>query len=66
MCTDSSGPGKGSRATEPGEDHVAVLPVHGDLHGAGSFRGKLHTVDSSALGNGAPPVFSAVLLSTSS
>lgn len=25
---------------EPGEDHVSVLPVHGDLHGPSSVRGK--------------------------
>ena len=44
MCTDSFGPGKGSGTTEPGEDHVAVLPVHGDLHGPGTFRGKLNVL----------------------
>lgn len=26
--------------TEPGEDHVSVLPVHGDIHGPSSVRGK--------------------------
>lgn len=50
MCTDSLGPGTGSGTTEPGEDHVAVLSVHGDLHGPGPFRGKLPGLHSSGPG----------------
>lgn len=26
--------------TEPGEDHVSVLSVHGNVHGPGAVRGK--------------------------
>ena len=59
MCTDSLGPGTGSGTTEPGEDHVAVLSVHGDLHGPRTFCGKLHCLDSSCLGYGVSPVIFA-------
>ena len=27
--------------TEPGEDHVSVLSVHGNVHGPGAVRGKM-------------------------
>lgn len=32
--------GQSGCVTEPGEDHVLILPVHGDVYGAGTLCGE--------------------------